>query len=50
MLVKIVSKNFDIENSHKLEVAVKHGRYSSLKKLFSMSLLFFIDFNNFFRT
>ena len=37
MLVKIVSKNFDIENSHKLEVAVKHDRYSSLKKLFAMS-------------
>ena len=36
MIVKIVSKNFDIENSHKLEVAIKHGRYSSLKKLFSM--------------
>jgi len=36
MIVKIVSKNFDIENSHKLEVALKHDRYSSLNKLFSM--------------
>jgi NADH-quinone oxidoreductase subunit F len=36
MIVKIVSKNFDIKDSHKLEVALKHGRYSSLKKLFSM--------------
>ncbi|WP_024955267.1 NADH-quinone oxidoreductase subunit NuoF [Sulfurospirillum arcachonense] len=37
MIVKIVSKNFDIENSHKLEVAVKNGRYSSLNKLFTMT-------------
>jgi len=37
MIVRIVSKNFDIENSHKLEVAVKYDRYSSLKKLFAMS-------------
>ncbi len=36
MIVPIVSKNFDIEDSHKLEVALKHNRYSSLKKLFSM--------------
>ncbi len=36
MITKIVSKNFDIPNSHKLEVALKHGRYSSLKKLFTM--------------
>ncbi len=35
MLVKVVSKNFDIPNSHTLEVAKQHGRYSSLKKLFS---------------
>ena len=35
MLVKVVSKNFDIPNSHTLEVAQKNGRYSSLKKLFS---------------
>ncbi len=37
MITKIVSKNFDIPNSHKLEVALKHGRYSSIKKLFTMS-------------
>ncbi len=37
MIVKIVSKNFDKKNSHKLEIAVKHNRYSSLKKLFAMS-------------
>ncbi len=35
-LVKIVSKNFDIPDSHKLEVALKHGRYSSVDKAFSM--------------
>jgi len=35
-LVKIVSKNFDIPNSHKLEVALKNGRYESIDKLFSM--------------
>ena len=37
MMVKIVSKNFDIENSHRLDVARKHGRYRSLEKLFSLS-------------
>lgn len=37
MLTKIVSKNFDIPNSHKLEVALKNGRYSSIDKLFTMS-------------
>lgn len=37
MIVKIVSKNFDIKDSHKLEVALKHNRYASLQKLFSMS-------------
>ncbi|AXX93296.1 NADH-quinone oxidoreductase subunit NuoF [Malaciobacter molluscorum LMG 25693] len=36
MLVKVVSKNFDIPNSHKLEVAKANGRYSSIEKLFSM--------------
>ncbi len=36
-LVKIVSKNFDIPNSHKLEVALKHGRYESIDKLFTMN-------------
>lgn len=34
MQTKIVSKNFDIENAHKLEVALKEGRYTSLEKLF----------------
>ena len=37
MIVKIVSKNFDIKDSHKLDVALQHGRYASLKKLFSMT-------------
>lgn len=37
MIVKIVSKNFDIPNSHKLEVALKHGRYESIDKAFSMT-------------
>jgi len=35
-LVKIVSKNFDIPDSHKLEVALKNGRYESVDKAFSM--------------
>ncbi|TLP35215.1 NADH-quinone oxidoreductase subunit NuoF [Arcobacter arenosus] len=35
-LVKIVSKNFDIPDSHKLEVALKNGRYESVEKAFSM--------------
>ncbi len=37
MITKIVSKNFDIPNSHKLEVAMANGRYSSIDKLFSMT-------------
>ena len=37
MIVKIVSKNFDIPNSHRLDVARENGRYASLQKLFSMS-------------
>lgn len=37
MLTKIVSKNFDIPNSHKLEVALKNGRYFSIDKLFTMT-------------
>ena len=37
MIVKLVSKNFDIPNAHTLSVAREHGRYDSLKKLFSMS-------------
>ena len=36
MITKIVSQNFDIPNSHKLEVALVNGRYSSIDKLFSM--------------
>ncbi|MCP4970173.1 MAG: NADH-quinone oxidoreductase subunit NuoF [Arcobacter sp.] len=35
-IVKIVSKNFDIPDSHKLEVALKNGRYESIDKLFTM--------------
>lgn len=37
MIVKIVSKNFDIPLSHTLKVARENGRYASLSKLFSMS-------------
>ena len=37
MITRIVSKNFDIPNSHKLEVALANGRYSSIEKLFSMT-------------
>ena len=36
MITKIVSQNFDIPDSHKLEVALANGRYSSIDKLFSM--------------
>lgn len=36
MVTKIVSKNFDIPNSHTLEVALKSGRYSSVEKLLKM--------------
>ena len=36
MITRIVSKNFDIPNSHKLEVALANGRYSSIDKLFTM--------------
>jgi NADH-quinone oxidoreductase subunit F len=36
MITRIVSKNFDIPNSHKLEVALANGRYSSIEKLFTM--------------
>lgn len=35
-LVKIVSQNFDIPDSHKLDVALKNGRYESISKAFSM--------------
>lgn len=34
MQVKIVSKNFDIKDSHKLNIAKQNGIYSSLDKLF----------------
>jgi len=37
MITRIVSKNFDIPDSHKLEVAKANGRYSSIQKLFSMT-------------
>ncbi|XPV52999.1 MAG: hypothetical protein ACNI3H_11960 [Halarcobacter ebronensis] len=37
VIVKVVSKNFDIPNSHKLEVAKENGRYSSIEKLFTMA-------------
>lgn len=37
MIVNVVSKNFDIPNSHTLEVAQANGRYSSIDKLFTMS-------------
>jgi NADH-quinone oxidoreductase subunit F len=37
MITKIVSKNFDIPNSHKLEVALANGRYTSIDKLFTMN-------------
>ena len=37
MMVKIVSKNFDIPRSHTLSVARENGRYFSISKLFSMS-------------
>ncbi len=36
MITRIVSKNFEIPNSHKLEVALANGRYSSIEKLFTM--------------
>ena len=36
MIKKIVSKNFDIKDSHLIHVAQQNGRYSSLEKLFSM--------------
>ena len=41
--VKIVSKNFDIPNSHTIEVALKNGRYSSIDKLWSYSNQNIID-------
>ncbi len=41
--VKIVSKNFDIPNSHNIEVALKNGRYSSIDKLWSYNNQDIID-------
>lgn len=37
MIKPIVSRLFNIPNSHKLEIARQHGRYNSLKTLFSKS-------------
>lgn len=37
MITKVVSKNFDIPNSFKIDVALKNDRYSSLDKLFDYS-------------
>ena len=37
MIVKLVSKNFDIPEAYTLPVARENGRYVSLEKLFSMS-------------
>lgn len=37
MVVKVVSKKFDIPDYHKLEVAQKNGAYSSIEKLFTMT-------------
>lgn len=37
MVVKVVSKNFDIPNAHTLKVALENGRYSSIDKLFTMT-------------
>ncbi len=34
--VKLISKKFAIENAHTLEVAQKHGAYTSIDKLFSL--------------
>ncbi len=36
MTTKLVSKNFDVKDSHKLEVAKKNGVYKSIDKLFKM--------------
>ena len=43
MITPIVSKNFNIPNSHKLEIARQNGRYESIEKLFSMSFQEVID-------
>ncbi len=36
MEVKILSAKFDIEDSHKLEIAKQHGAYATIDKLFDM--------------
>ncbi len=36
MEVKILSAKFDIEDSHKLEIAKQHGAYTTIDKLFAM--------------
>ncbi len=37
MIVKIESKFFDVKDSHKIDIAIKNGRYSSLNKIFKIS-------------
>jgi len=37
MIVKLVSQNFDIPQSHTLSIAQENGRYASLDNLFKMS-------------
>ena len=34
--MKVLTNNFETKDMHKLEVALKHGAYSSLEKVFSM--------------
>jgi NADH-quinone oxidoreductase subunit F len=43
MLVKIVSKNFDIKNSHKIDIAIANDRYKSLDKIFDLTPESIID-------
>ncbi len=43
MFHKIVSKNFKIEDSHHIKTALKHGRYNSLERLFSLTSKDVID-------
>lgn len=37
MRVNVVSKNFTIDNSHAIDVAIQNDRYKSLEKLFTLS-------------
>jgi len=37
MRVKVVSKNFDIKDSHKIDIAIANSRYKSLEKLFNLT-------------